>query len=237
MSLFSVVYLPELPLISYYWMGSANLVLPSIQYPWLSRPWWIISARTTGVQVGPTLVLHLYLQTEMEWRRVFVVECDGSSRTKGRNVCTTLWIRGLSEDKSSLHSTFKFQCLVLILTMVKMSLWVSLLQSYPNSLCCWHEGRKLFSDFTTCSAIAKVVWFHMRFFMEEHGRMWWLSRITSAIKMICWKDTWSCRRVNLSILHTHCPYSIFFSDDISQSCCGVWVFPSSALHNGAAHRI
>lgn len=145
MSLFSLVYLPEPSFIFIIWVGWANLVLPNVQYPWLSRPWWIISAGTTGAQVGPTLVLHLYLQTEMEWRRVFVVEDDGSTRTKGRNVCTTLFTRDLSEDKSSLHSTFKFQYFILFLTMLKMSLWVSLLQSYPNSFCLWHEGRKLYS--------------------------------------------------------------------------------------------
>lgn len=99
-STLEIVCVPELSLISYYWMGSANLVLPNIHYPWVSRPWWIVSARTTGALVGPTLVLPLYLQTEMEWRRVFVVKRDGS-RAKGRNVCTTLLARGLSEEKFS----------------------------------------------------------------------------------------------------------------------------------------
>lgn len=41
-------------------------------------------------------------------------------------------------------------------------------------------------------------------FMEGFWRMWWQSRITSTIKRNCWKDTESCRRVNLNFLDTHC---------------------------------
>lgn len=79
------------------WMGSANLVLPNIQYPWLFRSWWVISAWTMGAPGGPTLVL-------VQNSSSALVFADRDGMKEG--FCGGVWWQHQDKGMKCLHNPF-----------------------------------------------------------------------------------------------------------------------------------